>query len=78
MGILMDIILGALAGWIASMIMKSKSSLLWNIIVGIVGGVLGGWIAGLLGIGAVGFGSFLISVVGACILIFLLRLIRGK
>ncbi len=78
MGIILSIVTGGIAGWLASMIMKSKSSLLWNIIVGIVGGTLGGWVAGLLGIHTVGLASFAVSVAGACLLIWLLRLIKDK
>ncbi len=78
MGFIINIIVGGVAGWLASMIMKSKSSLLWNIIVGIVGGLLGGWVAGLLGIYTVGLANFAVSVAGACLLIWLLRLIKSK
>lgn len=64
---------GALIGWIASLIMKSKSGMLRNIIVGIIGSSLGGWIARALGIYSTGIGSFLISVGGACLLIWIAR-----
>ncbi|MDO4582361.1 MAG: GlsB/YeaQ/YmgE family stress response membrane protein [Bacillota bacterium] len=68
---------GALIGFIAGKIMKSKSGLIGNIIIGIVGSALGGWLAGLLGIGGAGFslGGLLVSIGGACLLIFLARLI---
>ena len=51
MSILAWIVLGGLAGWIASLIMKTDSSqgILLNIVVGIVGAALGGWIFGLFG-----------------------------
>lgn len=79
MNFLIQLVLGALAGWVASLIMKSRSSLLWNILVGAVGGLLGGWLAKAIGIGAQNrLGSFLVAVAGACVLIFLVRLIRGK
>ncbi|MCI2056557.1 MAG: GlsB/YeaQ/YmgE family stress response membrane protein [Oscillibacter sp.] len=73
MHFLIWLISGALIGWIASLIMKSKSSILRNIIVGIVGSSLGGWLAGLIGLHGTGVGSILISVAGACLLVWLAR-----
>ena len=73
MHFLIWLITGALIGWIASLIMKSKSGLLRNIIVGFVGSSLGGWIASLLGIHGTGIGGILISVAGACLLIWIAR-----
>ena len=67
--------LGALAGWIASKIMGTKSGLLCNIILGIVGSILGGFIAGLIGISAktTSIGGILIAVAGACLVIIIAR-----
>jgi uncharacterized membrane protein YeaQ/YmgE (transglycosylase-associated protein family) len=76
MGFLIAIIIGGIIGWLASMIMKTNAQmgLIANIVVGIVGSVLGQWLAGALGIAAFGsIGSFLISLVGAVILIAILR-----
>lgn len=83
MGILSWIVMGGLAGWVASMIMgrNKNMGLLANIIVGIVGGLLGGWIASLLGLGAVsGFnlGSFLIALGGACLLLVVTGMFKRK
>jgi len=77
------IVLGGLAGWVASMIMgnNARQGLLGNIVVGIVGGLLGGFVFGLLGgPGVTGFNlwSFVVALVGAVILLFLWRLITGK
>ena len=51
MGIIGWIILGGLAGWVASLIMKTdgRQGILMNIIVGVVGAFIGGWIMGLIG-----------------------------
>ncbi len=81
MNVLLWIIFGALAGWIAGAIMKSggQQGLITNIIVGIVGAVLGGWVFNLLGgQGVTGFNlySLLVAVVGAVILLAILRAIR--
>lgn len=79
MEILIWIVFGALVGWVASMVMGSGGGLLWDIIVGIVGAVLGGFIMNLLGQGGVGgfnLYSFLVALLGACILIVIVRAIR--
>lgn len=75
--LLVGLVLGAVAGWLASRIMKSRTSLLWNIVIGVVGGALGSWVARALGIYTVGLASFAVSVAGACLLIFLLRVATG-
>lgn len=84
MGIIAWIILGALAGWIASMIMKSDAEMgaLANIVVGIIGAFIGGWVLSLLGLGGdvtgLNIGSLLTAVLGAVIFIALFRVIRGQ
>ena len=70
------IALGAVAGWLASLIMGSSLSLMWCIIIGIVGSIIGGFLAGLLGIGGGVLVNLLIAVAGACILLLIARLIR--
>jgi uncharacterized membrane protein YeaQ/YmgE (transglycosylase-associated protein family) len=82
MGVILWIIFGALVGWIASMIMKSDAEQgpLLNIVVGIVGAVLGGWIMSFFGqSGVSGFNiySFVVALIGACVLIAIVRAIRG-
>ncbi len=77
------IVLGGLAGWVASMIMGNNKSqgLIGNIVVGIVGGLLGGFVFGLFGgAGVTGFNlwSFLVALVGAVVLLFLWKLITGR
>ena len=83
LGFLGWIILGGLAGWVASMIAgtDAKQGLLGNIIVGIVGGFLGGWLFGLFGgDGVTGFNlwSFLVALVGAVVLLFIWKAITGR
>lgn len=70
---------GAVAGWIAGKLMKSENGLITNIILGIIGSVVGGFVAGLLGINYnEGFSieALLVAIAGACIVIWLVRLIR--
>ena len=81
MGIILWVIFGALVGWAASAVMGSRSGLLWDIIIGIVGSILGGSIMSFLGESSVtGFNlySFLVALIGACVLIALMRAIRGQ
>ncbi len=77
MNIFLWIIFGALVGWVASLIMKTKRrGLIRNVIVGLLGAFLGGFIASLFGIGSVSefsIESFLIALGGAVLLIWLLR-----
>ncbi len=79
MSILLWILFGAIAGWIASMIMGRSQGVGMDIILGIVGAVVGGFLMQQLGeAGVTGFNiySLLVAVVGAVILIFLGRLFR--
>lgn len=73
------IIIGGLAGWIASsFIMKSDTGLVLNIILGIVGAAIASFLFGLLGITFAGWIGYLIAgLIGACILIGGARAIRG-
>ena len=81
MGIILWIVFGGLVGWIASMVMGTNGSqgILLNIIVGIVGAVLGGWIMNFFGeSGTSGFNlySFIVALIGACVLLAILKMIR--
>jgi uncharacterized membrane protein YeaQ/YmgE (transglycosylase-associated protein family) len=81
MNIILWIIFGALAGWIASLIMKTnrEQGLLTDIIVGIVGAFIGGFIFNLFGVGGVdGFniGSLLVAIVGAVVLLAIVKAVR--
>ena len=83
MGILSWIILGALAGWLASMITGRNDQMgcLTNIVVGIIGAFIGGFIMTQLGGSDItGFNlySFLVATGGAVVLLVLLGLIRGR
>lgn len=77
------IALGALAGWIASMIVGTNREQggLMNIVVGIVGAVIGGWIMAAFGSsGVTGFNiqSVLVAVLGSVVLLLLVRLFTGR
>ncbi len=78
MGILGWILIGLLAGWVASMVMNRHHGLIVNLIIGLIGAVIGGWINetfvhfyfyGLVG-------SFIVAFGGSIILLFVLGLIN--
>ena len=82
MGILLWIILGGVAGWIASMIAHTdaQQGLLLNIVVGIIGAVVGGFLFNTFGESGVnGFNlySLFVAVLGAVVLLFGVKAIRG-
>ncbi|WP_034294994.1 GlsB/YeaQ/YmgE family stress response membrane protein [Herbaspirillum sp. RV1423] len=78
-GIIAWLVIGAVAGWLAGVLVKGGGfGLLVDILVGIVGAFIGGWLAGLLGIGVGGgiAASIVTATIGAVVLLLLLRLIR--
>ena len=82
MNILLWIVLGALAGWIAGMIMGGeKRGILGNVIIGVLGSAVGGFVSSLLGLGGVdGFNlySLLVAVGGACLLLWIYGMLRRR
>lgn len=82
-GFLGWIILGGIAGWIASKIMKTDAQMgiLMNIIVGIVGGLLGGFVLSLFNVDVAGGGlifSMLTAIGGAVLLLWIVGLVTGR
>ncbi|MBA2279281.1 GlsB/YeaQ/YmgE family stress response membrane protein [Candidatus Saccharibacteria bacterium] len=83
MGIIAWIILGALAGWIASLIMRTdaEQGAVANVIIGILGALLGGFLMqafGASGVNGFSFYSLLVAVGGAVLLIAVVRAFRGR
>ncbi len=83
MGIIAWIVLGGIAGWIASMLMHTDGSqgIIMNVVVGIVGAFIGGFIFNFFGgAGTTGFNfySLGVAVIGSVVLIWILRLVRGS
>ena len=83
MGILVWLIVGGVVGWLASIIMRTdaQQGILLNVIVGIVGALLAGFVVSpMLGIGTINDGislaTFLVSLVGAIILLAIVNLFR--
>lgn len=79
MGILGWIILGGLAGWIASRLMRESQGCCLSVIVGIVGAFIGGLVFSLIGghgVTGLNLWSLVVAVVGAVIFLGLLRALR--
>lgn len=78
MDILVILLIGALAGWLGSMIFKGSGlGLLGNIVVGIVGSFVGYWLLGKIGVnlGTGWVGSILTGAFGALIILFVINLL---
>lgn len=82
MGLIGWIILGGLAGWIASMIMNRDASMgiFANIACGVVGGLLGGWLLSFfVDVESKGmFFSFLTCILGAVLVLWIVNMISGR
>jgi len=83
MYIIIYLVVAAVIGWIASVIMKDRASIFINIVVAIVGAFLAGWfISPLLNIGtindAITFPTMLVTLLGAIILIAIVHLFRRR
>lgn len=78
MGILVSLLVGGVAGWLAGRIMKGQGyGLLVNIILGIVGGFVGSLVFGLLGLDATNIiGRIICATVGAILVVVVARAIR--
>jgi uncharacterized membrane protein YeaQ/YmgE (transglycosylase-associated protein family) len=73
------LLIGAVAGWLAGQIMKGGGfGLVGDIVLGIVGAVVGGWLLPRLGVVILGgmLGEILNAVIGACLVLFVIRLIK--
>ena len=74
-GILVTLAIGAIIGWLGSIVMKTNAQmgLVANVIVGIIGAWLGAFLAGQLGMGTSPIGAILFAVIGASLFIFILK-----
>ncbi len=81
MNILIFIIIGAIAGWLAGLLTKGKGSgLIWNILMGCIGSIVGGMMFDILGVEFTRpfIGAIITATVGAIVLIFLGRILFGR
>lgn len=69
------LLIGAIAGWIAGLIMKGRGQgLLGNMVVGVLGSVVGGFVFQTVGIAA---GGFVTALIGAIVLLFVVNKLRS-
>jgi uncharacterized membrane protein YeaQ/YmgE (transglycosylase-associated protein family) len=80
MGLIATIVVGLIAGWLASLIMKTNTGLITELILGVIGAIVGGWIASLLTgvdmVTGINVTSILVALVGAIIVIAVYRFFR--
>ncbi len=79
MAIVWWLIVGLIAGFLASVVMRGGGyGVVGDIVVGLIGALIGGFLANLVGLGASGFiGTVIVAFIGACVLIALLRAFSG-
>ncbi|MEI8350545.1 MAG: GlsB/YeaQ/YmgE family stress response membrane protein [Candidatus Omnitrophota bacterium] len=72
------LIIGGVIGWLAGLIVRGRGfGIIGDIVIGIVGAMLGGWLAKVIGLSTgSSFGTFLVALVGAVILVGLTRLAK--
>jgi len=80
--ILLTLLFGAIAGWLAGFfVWKKKGGLIWNIIIGLLGGLVGGWLLGKLGATSPfwgeWYGQIVCALIGAVILLWVWNLIKN-
>jgi uncharacterized membrane protein YeaQ/YmgE (transglycosylase-associated protein family) len=78
MNILIWIITGIIAGWLAGLLVKGGGfGVIGDLIIGLIGGLLGGWLFGLLGVSASSWiGQVLVAAAGGVVLVLILRMLR--
>ena len=78
--IILFLLFGAVAGWLASKLVKGGGyGLIVNIIVGILGSFIGGWLMSLAHIQKAGLlWELIVAVIGACVLLFVVSLFKRK
>lgn len=82
-GIIAWVVIGGIAGWLASKVMNTdaQQGIILNIVVGVVGALLGGFLLRLFGVDVDSAGywfSFFTALAGACLLLFLVKLVTGR
>lgn len=81
LGIIGWIIIGIVAGWLAEKVMGRSHGLVTNLVVGVLGAILGGFLAGAvfnMPVGGFNLGTLLVAFGGACLLLFLLGMVKRR
>ncbi len=82
MGLLTWIVVGAIAGWLASLVIKGSGlGLIGNIVVGVIGALVGGYLAGTFfnvsnAISGINFTTIVVAFLGAMVVLFIARLLK--
>jgi len=78
MNIIIWIVSGIIAGWLAGVIVKGSGfGIIGDFIIGLIGGLIGGWLSGLLGLSASSWlGQVLVAAGGGVVLVLIIRAIR--
>ena len=77
MNLIITLVIGGIVGWLASIVMKTNAQMgiIANIVVGVVGSALGSWIAVQVNLAAGGFAGWIVSIIGAMVLIGILKVL---
>jgi len=77
MSLIIQLVVGGIVGWLASIVMKTNAQmgLIANIVVGVVGSFVGGWLAVQLGVVGGTLVQWVVSIVGAVVLIAILKML---
>lgn len=81
MGLIAWIVVGGVAGWLASMVIPSGLGLIGDIVVGIIGGFIGGFLfhaIGEVGMTGLSFWSVFVAFIGSVVLLYVIRLFNGR
>ena len=80
MSLFATLVVGLIAGWLASYIMKTNTGILIDLVLGVVGAIVGGWISTLITgqslVSDINVTSIIVSLLGAIVVIAVYRLIR--
>ena len=79
MGLLYFVVVGAIAGFLASKMMKMDIGLVMTLVLGVIGGLVGGWGFGKLGLSLGGgmVGEIVVAAIGAVVLIWVYRMVSN-
>jgi uncharacterized membrane protein YeaQ/YmgE (transglycosylase-associated protein family) len=82
MGLISWIVVGAIAGYLADMVMGSKTGVIMMVVLGIVGGLVGGYVATLLfknvGVNGINIESIVVATIGAIAVVFVVGRFGGS
>lgn len=82
MSILAWIVIGLIAGWLASMVTHSRGGLVFDLILGIVGAVVGGFLAGVIFGGdyttGINLTTLIVAFIGAVVVVLAVRVLPGR